>query len=147
MVDLTCRSRPRIYRSGWWCPDGWGAEKKMHDHHERVTQHYIIKAKYLNMFFKSKDTHVVQVREFNHNWSSEGSRGGLDGHGQNLGVEDCAVSRGRKKNFSGCSLHSHGGTIFIMLPTCHITTIHNLGAMNVCTDRCASPSDRSLRKL
>lgn len=36
-------------------------------------------------------THVVQVRELYYNRSRQGSRGGLYGHRQNLGVEDCAV--------------------------------------------------------
>lgn len=27
--DLTCHSHPTIYRSGWWCPNGWKREKSM----------------------------------------------------------------------------------------------------------------------
>lgn len=42
-------------------------------------------------------THVIKVRELNHKWNSEGSRGGLDGHWQYPGIEDCAVSIRREK--------------------------------------------------
>lgn len=65
---------------------------------DRVQHHNSMISDYL---IKTRVTHIVQMRELNYNWGRERSGGGLDGHRQNLGVEDCAVSRGKQKTISG----------------------------------------------
>lgn len=45
--------------------------------------HTVMKEDQLQQLYNCKKlffTHIIKVRELNHKWNSEGSRGGLDGH-------------------------------------------------------------------